>query len=74
MAHMNRVSPKKLLNTKWTVAQPKNKEKHFLVTAVHVDEDDLPQTITIEAVYSKREQDLDWRDLKDESTWLPGWK
>lgn len=73
MALMNRVSPKKLLNTKWTAARPQNKEKHFLVTAVHSDEAGLPQKVTIEAVYSNRETELDWRELQDAGRWLPGW-
>jgi len=31
---MNRINPKKLQHSKWTAVQPRNKEKHFLVTAV----------------------------------------
>ena len=34
----NPVSPKKLLHSKWTACLPTDKEKHFLVTAVHVHE------------------------------------
>jgi len=71
---MNRLSPKKLLHTKWTAVQPENKEKHFLVTAVQLDEAEQPQTVILEAVMSKRERQLDWRDLKDSSCWLSGWR
>jgi tryptophan-rich hypothetical protein len=74
ITHMNRVSPKKLLQTKWTATQPRNKEKHFLVTAVHLDEEDNPQTVTLEAVYSHREAEMDWRDLQDAEQWLVGWQ
>jgi tryptophan-rich hypothetical protein len=74
ITHMNRVSPKKLLQTKWTATQPRNKEKHFLVTAVHHDEEDNPQTVTLEAVYSHREAEMDWRDLQDAERWLTGWQ
>jgi hypothetical protein len=28
----------------------------------------------LEAVHSGNESSLHWRDLKDSSTWLPGWK
>lgn len=70
---MNPVSPKKLLHTKWTAAQPENKEKHFLVTAVQEDDEGNPQTVILEAVYSKHERELDWRELKDSAQWRVGW-
>jgi tryptophan-rich hypothetical protein len=70
---MNRISPKKLLNSKWTAAQPRNKEKHFLVTAVNEDADGHPETVTVEAVHSHREIELDWRELKDLDKWRVGW-
>ena len=31
---MNKVNPKKLLNSKWTAQTPQNKEKHFIVTNI----------------------------------------
>ena len=71
---MNNLSSKKLLHTKWTARQPTNKGKHFLVTAVHCDEEDNPQAVTLEAVYSQRETELDWRDLKDAQRWQTGWQ
>ena len=70
---MNRVSPKKLLHTKWTATKPENKEKHFLVTGVQEDDEGHPQTVTLEAVHSKREQELDWPELKDGERWKQGW-
>ncbi len=70
---VNPISPKKLLHTKWTAAQPAKKEKHFLVTAVHEDAEGNPQSVTLEAVHSKREQKLDWRELKDAARWRQGW-
>lgn len=70
---MNKISPKKLLHTKWTAAQPVRKEKHFLVTAVHEDAAGQPQTVTLEAVHSKREREIDWRALKDPAHWRIGW-
>ena len=71
---MNRISPKKLLHSKWTATQPRHKEKHFLVTEVHHDAEDNPQSVTLEALHSRREQHLDWRDLKDENDWRMGWR
>lgn len=70
---MNRISPKKLLHTKWTAVEPVRKEKHFLVTAVHEDDAGNPQTVTLEAVHSKRERELPWRDLKNTAQWKAGW-
>lgn len=70
------VNPKKLLLTKWTAAQPQNKEKHFIVTKlIEPDPPDAPiEMIEIEATYSKRSFALPWRDLTDETQWLHGWK
>jgi tryptophan-rich hypothetical protein len=70
----NRVSPKKLLHSKWTAARPRNREKHFIVTAVRADERDQPRTVVIEAVHSQRETEIDWRELKDAGCWLSGWR
>ena len=69
------LNPRKLLHSKWTAVDPKNKEKHFLVTGI-VD----PQppgspvmSIELEAVHSKRVQVLPWRDLTDATRWRRGW-
>ena len=71
---MNRVNPKKLLNGKWTAAKPKNREKHWLVTDVHCDAAGVPQRCTLEAVHSRREIEIDWRELKDAERWRLGWQ
>ena len=39
---MNRINPAKLLHSKWTAVEPKNKEKHFLVVEVGGYRDRLP--------------------------------
>ena len=70
---MTKINPKKLLNSKWTAVKPANKEKHFLITAVEFDEDDNVTGCTIEAIMSKREIDIDWRDLKNHDQWSQGW-
>jgi tryptophan-rich hypothetical protein len=69
------VNPKKLLNSKWSVVTPTNKEKHFIVTKL-VTPDQPDQAITliqIEAIYTKRSQTIPWQQLNDASVWLQGW-
>ena len=71
----NRISPKKLLLSKWTAVTPRRKEKHFLV--IKVLEPEPPATtvevIELQAVHSRRTRTMPWRDLADRSQWLPGW-
>ncbi|EJG1728405.1 TIGR02450 family Trp-rich protein [Vibrio parahaemolyticus] len=71
---MNKIHPKKLLHSKWTTTSPKNKEKHFVVTEMELDEDGNVVKCVIEAVMSKREQEMNWQDLKDPELWRQGWK
>ena len=71
---MNKINPKKLLNSKWTAVTPINKEKHFIISEIEFDEEDIVVACCIEAVMSKRAIPINWLDLKDESTWLHGWK
>ena len=71
---MNKINPKKLLNSKWTAVQPKNKEKHFLITEVEFDEEGRVIHCLIEAVMSKNAYSINWQDLKDTSLWKLGWK
>lgn len=56
---MNRVNPKKLLQSKWTASAPRNREKHWLVTEVRCDDAGVPQTCILQAVHSYREIELD---------------
>lgn len=71
---MQKISPKKLLNSKWTATKPRNKEKHFIVVEVEYDEDKTVELCIIEAVMTKRQKEIDWRVLNDSSQWLEGWK
>ena len=71
---MNPVNPKKLLHSKWTAANPEDREKHFLVTEVRPGPDGSPHTCVLEAVHSSREIELEWRDLKDPARWRMGWQ
>ncbi len=70
---MNRINPAKLHHSKWTAAQPVNREKHFLVTKVITDSKKVPQRCVLEAVASQRTVELDWRELKDSAQWRMGW-
>jgi tryptophan-rich hypothetical protein len=70
----NKISPNKLYLSKWTAVQPKKKEKHFIVTELIRDEDDIVRQCLIEAIHSGREQTLDWHELQDSEIWLQGWK
>jgi tryptophan-rich hypothetical protein len=71
---MNRFNPRKLLLSKWTAAHPQNREKHFLVTELEHDENGELVHVALEAVHSRRSQWLDWRALRDDTRWLPGWR
>ncbi len=71
---MNRITPKKLLNSKWTAVHPGNREKHFLVTDVEFDEDGVVVLCVLEAVISRRSESIDWQDLKNTSVWTHGWR
>lgn len=72
---MNAVHPKKLLLSKWTAAQPVDREKHFLVSALVLPEEaDAPlEWIEIEAVHSGRSRRIRWRELRDAAQWRQGW-
>lgn len=69
----HRLTPRKLLLSKWTAAKPQNREKHFLVTELFCDEDGSVLQIELQAVLSKRAWRLDWRELQDAEQWLMGW-
>lgn len=70
----HRINPRKLLLSKWTAAQPQNREKHFLVTELFCAEDGSVLQIELQAILSKRSQCLDWRALEDAECWRIGWK
>ena len=70
---MNALSPKKLLDSKWTAVNPERREKHFLVTEVEYDENGKVTHCLIEAVMTKRSFSIQWRMLKNSSHWVSGW-
>lgn len=74
-AQSNRVSPKKLLLSKWTAVQPERKEKHFLVTKVFEPEiiGQAIVEIELEAAMTGRKVCMPWRELKSREHWRQGW-
>jgi len=71
---MNRINPAKLLMTKWSVAEPKQKERHFIVTRLIHNEEGTIIACELEAVINNKVYQVDWRDLKDSTLWIMGWK
>jgi len=69
-----RINPKKLINSKWTAVKTAQKEKHFIVTDVEVDDDGLVISCLIEAVISRRTFPIQWPELKNQDQWIQGWK
>lgn len=71
---MNRITPRKLLLSKWTAAVPHNREKHFLVTQLFCDEEGTVLDIELQAVLTQRNQRLTWQSLQDADGWKMGWQ
>ncbi|EGR1226475.1 TIGR02450 family Trp-rich protein [Vibrio parahaemolyticus] len=71
---MNRINPAKLQNSKWTAVKPINREKHFLVSEMTLNEDGSVISCKLEAVLSKNEYSIEWTDLKSQEKWVQGWK
>lgn len=71
---MNKINPKALLHSKWSRVDIVNKEKHFIVTKVSFNEFQQVTDCIIEAVMTKNEYSINWRDLKSEYLWTIGWR
>lgn len=71
---MNRISPKSLLHSKWTKTKVTKKEKHFVVTLVKYSQDQQVTDCIIEAVITKNEYAINWRELKLSEYWRIGWQ
>ncbi len=69
------LNPKKLLHSKWTAVKPVNKEKHFMVTKLIIDDEETQviEAVEIEAVMTGRTQRMPWRALQDRAVWKQGW-
>ncbi len=72
---LRRLSPDKLLLSKWTAVDPVDREKHFIVTRLIAQEAPAQgiAMVQLEALYSGRNMMLPWRALRDSGTWLQGW-
>ena len=71
---MHPISPKKLLNSKWTAVDPARKEKHFLVSKMEFDENGAVIHCLMEAVMTRRWFKISWRELRNASVWISGWQ
>ncbi|NRD72667.1 TIGR02450 family Trp-rich protein [Shewanella sp. VB17] len=71
---MNKVNQKALLNSKWTKSIVINKEKHFIIVNIELDETQKVSLCVIEAVMTHQEYEIDWRSLKDPKQWKVGWQ
>lgn len=69
----NPINPEKLLLSKWTAVVVRDKQKHFIVTRLHRDEQERVYGCVLEAVINHQEYELEWQVLKDRELWLPGW-
>ena len=70
---LHNINPAKLLSSKWTAVHPVNKEKHFLVTRIIRNDENIIIRCIVEAVMTRKEYELDWRALKNKESWLTGW-
>ncbi len=71
---MNKINPNKLLLSKWTAVNPKNKERHFIVSEVIKDEEEIIIACILEAIINKATYEIDWQLLKQDQHWIMGWK
>jgi tryptophan-rich hypothetical protein len=71
---MNKISPKTLLNSKWTSCNVTAKEKHFVIINVEFDDNRKVVECIIEAVMTHNQYAIDWRDLKESTQWKIGWQ
>ena len=69
------LNPEKLFLSKWTAVNPREKEKHFLVTKVIDPEQPkhLIEFVKVEAVLTRRSFTMRWEELTDATKWLQGW-
>ena len=75
LPHIPQINPKKLRLSKWKAVNPKEKEKHFLVTKVIDPEQPkhLIELVVMEAVLTKRSFTMRWEELTDPTKWVQGW-
>ena len=67
---MNRINPDKLLHSKWTALQVKQKERHFIVSRLQRADDETILSCELEAIINNNVYEIDWQQLKYSSLWL----
>lgn len=77
-APVPRLNPAKLARSKWTAVAPREREKHFMVIELvePASPDMAPSAATdvvIEAIHSRRQFTIAWRELQDVGRWRQGW-
>ena len=68
---------KKIVNSKWTAVNVKNREKHFLVVEKIKKSDQngiLIDYLRIEAVLTEKMYQIPMKQIKDKSKWIVGWQ
>ncbi|MEI8237655.1 MAG: TIGR02450 family Trp-rich protein [Methylococcaceae bacterium] len=72
---MNQINPSKLLLSKWTALHPTKKRRHFIVTKLILSPDnEIIIGCELEAVIDKSIAEIDWKQLKEASSWQMGWR
>ena len=71
---MNTINPDKLQHSKWTAARPEAGEKHFIVVDLLRDDNENVAQAVLEAVLTRRQITLAWRDFKNDDIWRIGWQ
>ncbi|KXJ51731.1 TIGR02450 family Trp-rich protein [Neptuniibacter pectenicola] len=72
---MNPFNPNKLLLSKWTAVEPIEKKKHFIITELIRDEEDVHVVeCVLEAVINQQRFTMDFNVLKNDECWLQGWR
>jgi tryptophan-rich hypothetical protein len=71
---VNRINPEKLMKSKWTAVNPVNRQRHFIVTGVQINDEGFVVCCELEAVITRKAAQIDWCELKDASRWRMGWK
>lgn len=66
---------KQLPGSKWTAVEPVDRGKHFVVVATlpPVTAGEPPERVVLEAVHSRRQREIEWRELRESARWRRGW-
>jgi tryptophan-rich hypothetical protein len=71
---MNQINPEKLIRSKWTAVEPRNRQRHFIVTRLIRDENERLVQCELQAVINRETFIIDWKELKNTGVWQIGWK